>query len=229
MNCIEKEVLNYSNERLSYDFFCKESKYDFDMTTIMEKVLGGSCLLTVRVKTNFNDSLPVTLSLTTNYSLNPIFGIREWSTKNGGWVYIINGYKHCTAKKAEWFKESDLYKSDEYLTYKHNVDLEREKIRTNHYLNLQKEMYDCIGPIGRKAINELPGIMGCATRERVRNWFVDNDFENIPPVEDFEKFRKSLSGWSVSSGQAYGHGCGTEMCIDYINKRFFTRGWSSDD
>jgi len=59
-------------------------------------------------------------------------------------------------------------------------------------------------------------------------WFQLAGFRDVP--EDLSNLRKDLRGFEISSRpDGYGHRCGVNMEIDWMNRRFVKIGWSSDD
>jgi len=228
MKSPEAQILQYSDEKLSYEFFRKENSYRFTVQDIIDRCLGGSPFLTIHVNTNKHNNVSVQLTLGNDGLLRPAWSVRS-QLKGVGYVYIINGFKHPTAQKAEWFKESDMYDADEYIKFTQHREIERQRMADMEVADLRNEMLDVIGVTGRLAIRDLGRMLPYGSKNKIREWFVYHGFTDVPEVEEFA-LMKDLSGWSIKSGpDGYGHQCGSIRCIDYIKKRFFVRGWSSDD
>ena len=145
--------------------------------------------------------------------------------------YIINGFKSSTAKRAVVVTYAELQEqvkaSEMYL----DIQDAAAEIAQEKYISAMIGLYQGMSPAALEgATDKVWELVEAEKFEELRAWFEAHEFTKIPPVEDLTKLTRSMGGWCVKSGpDGWGHQCGTNMEIDWANRTFALRGWSSDD
>jgi hypothetical protein len=144
-------------------------------------------------------------------------------------VWMIKG-KSPSGKNAEWFYDEDLSKSEDMQKYAKEIKDAQTKFYDDYFKKIAIDLEKRLPPAAKKAIKDnLAQLIHDKKTKELRQWFIDNKFENVPDENDFEKM-VNLSGFIKSSKpDSWGHSTGTAVNIDWVNKKFTTYEWSSDD
>lgn len=184
---------------------------------------------TVTVKTNLG-SAEITIAPKL-WSLEPQ-GLTKTRLKDGNHyktVWMIKG-KSPAGKTSEYVTEKDLSDSDDVKAYAKEIKEAQTKFLDEYFGKIAIELHGRLSPAAKKAVKDgLAGLVADKKTKELRQWFIDNKFDDVPEENDFKKM-VDLSGFIKSSGaDRYGHSTGSAIGIDWTNKKFYTYGWSSDD
>ncbi|MEM2159421.1 MAG: hypothetical protein QXN55_00515 [Candidatus Nitrosotenuis sp.] len=143
--------------------------------------------------------------------------------------YMLNSVANPKAKSAKFFTEAHIKASPQYAELAGRYRQYLKETCEKHQLQVLQKLRSTLSSVAQKALTEnLQNLVKQNAFQQLHDWFVAEDFSNVPAAEEFKKMR-NLSGWCVKSEQVYGHEQGVNLVIDWKNKRFYTMGWSSDD
>lgn len=183
----------------------------------------------VTVKTNLGTAEITVVPVL--WSLEPQ-GLTKTRLKDGyhyKTVWMIKG-KSPTGKTSEYVTEKDLSDSDEVKTYAKEIKEAQTKFLDEYFNKLAIELHGRLSPAAKKAVKDgLAGLVLDKKTKALRQWFIDNKFDDVPEENDFKKMI-NLGGFIKKSGvDNWGHSTGSAIGIDWKDKKFYTYGWSSDD
>jgi hypothetical protein len=156
--------------------------------------------------------------------------------KGGRNLYIIDGPLNM-GPKTKFFSDHEFSKSADYKEFQEKYFAGTRKMHEEFQKKLQLDLGEKLSPVAKKAIaDDLLGKVNDKKTAAVRKWFVDAGFTmkgggELPSVEEFKKLG-DLKGWIVSTRQFGGPNRGVDgvsIEIDWENKVFDHKGWSSSD
>lgn len=212
------------NPKLYQSDFLKEKMIEISVPLYREDRPTGE-VISIFVK--FNDSLYPQFDHV-HHSCHFICRDKKFSNR-----YIVNGFKSSTAKSAVWFNIDDIQKNSYVVAAKQEAIMRWTLMIDLYNEGLEDLCWQKALPIAKKAFDEVRVMMEVGWIDGVWfsdaiEWFEKNGFTDIPPVEKWKNC-DGLGGWEIESHPSYGCTAGTNVRIDWENKKFVIYTWDSGD
>lgn len=191
----------------------------FDLTQYFPDMFGKS--LALKINTNvglINVNVKLKISFTNVFPELPMDKDK----------YMVKG-KSSLGKRSIFFTRNCFFENPVISDLVKQLNALEKKLQDEHFLYVKKHLINELAASAKIALKDHIEELHVANRlDELREWFIQNNFINVPSVELFNKMKTFGNIPLKNQPDGYGHYCGSSIMIDWKNDKFIAKGWSSD-